>query len=167
MTRWARSIGTISAIGSPSRVTTKRSPCSTRSSTLAARRLRSRAVIEGRSGSMSDIVTRCLTQCQAYVHRSTEGVILRYGGCMATRKVTITLSEELIEALGAAAREDHVPLSRLVASAAESELRRRAGRRLIAEWQAEHGAFTAEELAAARAEMAAADAEALKSAEPA
>jgi hypothetical protein len=85
---------------------------------------------------------------------------------MATKKVTVTLPEELIEALGAAAREDRVPLSRLVASAAESELRRRAGRRLIAKWQAQHGAFTAEELAAARAEMAAADAEALNSAEP-
>jgi hypothetical protein len=86
---------------------------------------------------------------------------------MATKKVTVTLPENLIEALAAAAQEDHVPLSRLVASAAESELRRRAGRRLIADWQAEHGAFTAEELAAARAEMAAADAEALNTSEPA
>ncbi|WP_431906154.1 ribbon-helix-helix domain-containing protein [Micromonospora carbonacea] len=80
---------------------------------------------------------------------------------MAARKITVTLPEELVEALGAAAREDGVPLSRLVASAAESELRRRVGRRLVAEWQAEHGAFTVEELAAARAEMAAADAQAL------
>jgi hypothetical protein len=80
---------------------------------------------------------------------------------MATKKVTITLSEELVEALGAAAREDGVPLSRLVATAAERELRRRIGQRLIADWQAEHGAFTAEELAVARAEMAKADTEAL------
>lgn len=80
---------------------------------------------------------------------------------MATKKVTVTLPEELVEALGAAAREDGVPLSRLVASAAESELRRRVGRRLVADWQAEHGAFTVEEIAAARAEMAAADAQAL------
>jgi hypothetical protein len=86
---------------------------------------------------------------------------------MATKKVTITLPEDLIEALGAAAREDDVPLSRLVASAAEQELRRRAGRRLVADWQAAHGAFTAEELAAARAEMAAADAEALNASGPA
>jgi hypothetical protein len=54
-----------------------------------------------------------------------------------------------------------VPVSRLVAAAAERELRLRLGRKLIAEWQAEHGAFTPEELAAARVEMAAADAEAL------
>lgn len=80
---------------------------------------------------------------------------------MAVKKVTVTLPEELVEALGAAAREDGVPLSRLVASAAEGELRRRVGRRLVADWQAEHGAFTVEEIAAARAEMAAADAQAL------
>lgn len=87
--------------------------------------------------------------------------ISRYGDCMASRKITVTLPEKLVEALGAAASEDGVPLSRLVASAVESELRRRVGRRLVAEWQAEHGAFTVEELAAARAEMAAADAQAL------
>jgi hypothetical protein len=86
---------------------------------------------------------------------------------MATKKVTISLPEDLVEALGAAAREDDVPLSRLVASAAEQELRRRAGRRVVADWQAEHGAFTAAELAAARAEMAAADAEALNASGPA
>jgi hypothetical protein len=83
---------------------------------------------------------------------------------MATMKVTITLPQELVEALGAAAREDGIPLSRLVASAAEGELRRRIGRRLVADWQAEHGAFTAEELAAARAEMAAADVQAFSAA---
>jgi hypothetical protein len=90
-----------------------------------------------------------------------------YGNCMATKKVTVTLSEELVEALGAAAREEGIPLSRLVASAAEWELRRRVGRRLVADWQAEHGAFTAEELAAARAEMAAADAQAFWASGPA
>jgi|GEM_PF-1752895 len=80
---------------------------------------------------------------------------------MATRKVTITLSDELANALGVAARADGVPLSRLVASAAERELRRRLGQQLVQQWQQEHGAFTADELAAARAEIAAADAAAL------
>jgi len=79
---------------------------------------------------------------------------------MSAKKITVTLPEELVQALSEAAREDGVPLSRLVAGAAESELRRRIGRHLVADWQAEHGAFTLEELAAARAEMAAADAEA-------
>lgn len=84
---------------------------------------------------------------------------------MATKKVTVTLPQELADALGAAALEEGIPLSRLVANAGEWEVRRRAGRQLLVEWQAEHGAFTAGELAAARAEMAAADAEALGASE--
>lgn len=78
---------------------------------------------------------------------------------MATRKVTITLDEDLASALGSAAREAGIPLSRLIARAAERELRLSFGRRVLAEWQEEHGAFTPEELAAARAEIAAADLE--------
>ncbi|MFF0382517.1 hypothetical protein [Streptomyces sp. NPDC004286] len=78
---------------------------------------------------------------------------------MATKKVTVTLDEALVEALAGAAEEEGIPLSRLVAGAAERELRLRAGRAVIREWQAEHGAFTPEELAAARVELAAADAE--------
>jgi len=80
---------------------------------------------------------------------------------MASKKVTITLAEDLVERISAAAHEDEIPVSRLVASAVERELRLRLGRKLIAEWQAGHGAFTPQELAAARAEMATADAEAL------
>jgi hypothetical protein len=84
---------------------------------------------------------------------------------MATRKVTITLPTELVELIGVAATEDGVPVSRFVASALERDLRRRVARALIAEWQAEHGAFTPAEIAAARAEIAAADAEALGNSE--
>jgi len=96
-----------------------------------------------------------------------KAAISLYGVCMAVKKVTVTLPEELVEALGSAARDDGIPLSRLVANAAENELRRRVGRHLVADWQAEHGAFTVEELAAARAEMAAADAEAFGVSPPA
>jgi hypothetical protein len=78
---------------------------------------------------------------------------------MATRKVTITLDEKLADAMSSAAREAGIPLSRLMASAAEREMRLSFGRRVLAEWQEEHGAFTPEELAAARAEIAAADLE--------
>ena len=78
---------------------------------------------------------------------------------MATRKLTITLDEHLLDELNAVAREEGVALSRLVASAAEQELRRRIARRVLEEWAAEHGAFIPDELAAAKAEMAAADAE--------
>ncbi|HYK27496.1 MAG TPA: hypothetical protein VEV61_05965 [Streptosporangiaceae bacterium] len=76
---------------------------------------------------------------------------------MATRKVTITLDVDLIDGMASLAREAEIPLSRLIASAAEREMRRRIGLAAVAEWEAEHGAFTPEELAAARAEMAAAD----------
>ena len=76
---------------------------------------------------------------------------------MATRKVTITLDVDLIDGMASLAREAEIPLSRLIASAAEREMRRRSGLAAVAEWEAEHGAFTPEELAAARAEMAAAD----------
>lgn len=78
---------------------------------------------------------------------------------MATRKVTITLDEKLADAMSRAAREAGIPLSRLIASAAEREMRLSFGRRVLAEWQEEHGAFTPEELAVARAEIAAADLE--------
>lgn len=78
---------------------------------------------------------------------------------MATKKVTITLDESLVKTLAEAAEEEGIPLSRLIAGAAERELRLRAGRAVIQEWQAEHGAFTPEELADARADLAAADAE--------
>ena len=78
---------------------------------------------------------------------------------MATRKVTITLEEDLVEALTRTARDTGVPLSRMISSAAEREMRRRIGLAAVAEWEAKHGAFTPEELAAARAEMAAAESE--------
>lgn len=93
------------------------------------------------------------------------GAILKYGVGMATRKVTITLDEDLVQAMGVAAREAGVPLSRLIATAAEREMRRRIGQAVVAEWEAEQGAFTPAELAAARAEMAAADAEYFQSGE--
>ena len=64
----------------------------------------------------------------------------------------MTLPEDLVEAVGAAAREQG-------ADATEASLRRYPGRRVIAEWQSQHGHFDGAELAAARAEMAAADAE--------
>jgi hypothetical protein len=83
--------------------------------------------------------------------------IPRYGVCRATRKVTITLDEKLADAMGNRAREAGVSLSRLIASAAEREMRLHIGQAAVAEWEAEHGAFTPEEIAAARAEMAAAD----------
>ena len=78
---------------------------------------------------------------------------------MATRKVTVTLSEELIAELTDLARSRDMPVSRLVAQAVARELRMAAGRSALEEWQHEHGPLTPEELSRARAEAAAADAE--------
>ena len=77
---------------------------------------------------------------------------------MASKKVTITLDEALVDALIATARDNGIPLSRLVASAAEHELRLRAGQAAVQEWEAEHGTLSPEQLAVARAELADADA---------
>jgi hypothetical protein len=77
---------------------------------------------------------------------------------MASRKVTITLDEDLADAVSAAASEAGIPVSRLIAGAAERELRLRIGRGLLTEWQAENGPFTPEEIAAVTAELADADA---------
>jgi len=78
---------------------------------------------------------------------------------MATKKVTVTLPTDLIEEVNAAAAKAGMPVSRLVSSALERELRRRIGLAVVADWEAEHGAFTPAEMAQARAVLAAADAE--------
>lgn len=52
-----------------------------------------------------------------------------------------------------------MPPSRRIADAAEHALRLRLGRAVIADWQAEHGHFTPEESAAARAGTNLVDAE--------
>jgi len=80
---------------------------------------------------------------------------------MASRKVTVTLPEELVEALSAAAAAEGIPMSRLVARATEHELRLRHARAFVADWQAQHGDFAPEELAHTNAELAAAEADAL------
>lgn len=98
--------------------------------------------------------------CIGPVQARTNAIFL-YGESMATKKVTITLDEQLVDALSKMAAESGLPLSRVISSAAERELRLHIGRAVVAEWQAEHGTFTPAELAAARAEMADADAEAL------
>jgi len=84
---------------------------------------------------------------------------------MATKKVTVTLPTDLIDEVNAAAAKAGVPVSRLVSSALERELRRQIGLALVAEWETEHGAFTPAEMAQARAVMAAADAEYLAQSE--
>jgi len=85
--------------------------------------------------------------------------IREYGECMASKKVTVTVPEELLVELGAWSRSSGVPVSRLVSAAIEDALRRKAGLEWIAEYEAEHGAFTPAEIAEAAAKAAALDAE--------
>jgi hypothetical protein len=67
---------------------------------------------------------------------------------MATReKRSVSLPLELAQAIDAAAAESHTTFSAWLAGTAAHRLRLEAGRRGIAEWEREHGALTATELA--------------------
>jgi hypothetical protein len=68
---------------------------------------------------------------------------------MSVEKMSISMDEPLGAAIRAAAREAGQPVSTWVAEAAQAKLRSVALRRFLDEWQAENGAFTEEELAAA------------------
>ena len=72
-------------------------------------------------------------------------------------KLAITVDPDVYAQVIAAAEAEGVSVSAWMTAAARRELRLREGLAAVAEWEAEHGAFTPEELAAARAEMAAAD----------
>jgi hypothetical protein len=67
---------------------------------------------------------------------------------MAQRhKRSISLPPDLDKEIEAAAAESGTTVSAWIASTAAHRLRIEAGRRAIAEWEADHGALTAEELA--------------------
>lgn len=72
---------------------------------------------------------------------------------MAVEKISISLAEDLSEDLRIAAHEDGVPLSTWVSEAVADRLRARALREFIREYEAEYGAFTEEEMEAARERM--------------
>lgn len=65
-------------------------------------------------------------------------------------KLAITVDPEVYSQVIAAAEADGVSVSAWMTSAARRELRRRDGLAAVAEWEAEHGVLTGEELAAAR-----------------
>lgn len=115
-----------------------------------------------RRGALYSTFSSCFTTSASDAARPS---VSQYGRGMAARKVTITLDEELAAAASSAASAAGIPLSRLLARAAERELRRRAGLAAVAAWEADNGAFTPAEIAAVRAEMAAADDEYLRGAE--
>jgi hypothetical protein len=77
---------------------------------------------------------------------------------VATKKVTITLPEELLEEAKELAQDAGLPLSTWIADIVQHEIRIQAGLAAMREWEAEDGPLTEEELAAAEAELAKADA---------
>lgn len=87
----------------------------------------------------------------------TARAIPRYGDAMATRKVTITVDEGVLATLRVLAEREGVPLSTYVTRVAEHHARVQDGLAAMREWEDEHGAFTAEELAEARADIARAE----------
>lgn len=79
---------------------------------------------------------------------------------MKVVKVSVSFDPELGEAIRAAAAQQGQPVSTWLADAAAHKLRSEALREFLDEYQAEHGAFTPEELAATAATIAAARVEA-------
>lgn len=73
---------------------------------------------------------------------------------MTVDKMSISLDAELGEAVRSAAAQAGAPLSSWLAEAAASRLRADALSQFLAGWEAEHGAFTPEELAQAERELA-------------
>ncbi len=65
-------------------------------------------------------------------------------------KLAITVDPSVHAGVMRAAREDEVSVSAWMTAAARGALRIREGLAAVAEWEAEHGALTAEELDAAR-----------------
>ncbi|MFN2538012.1 MAG: hypothetical protein ABR549_07645 [Mycobacteriales bacterium] len=64
-------------------------------------------------------------------------------------KKSLSFPQDLFEELEAEARAQDTTVSALVSRATASLIRRERGLRAVADWEAEHGAFTEEELAEA------------------
>ena len=75
---------------------------------------------------------------------------------MGVKKLSIALDERVAEAAAASAERHGLSLSAWLNRAAQSALAVEGGLAAVAEWEAEHGAFTAEEIAAADAVLDAA-----------
>jgi hypothetical protein len=68
-------------------------------------------------------------------------------------KLAITVDRDVYARILAAARDEHTSVSAWMTEAARRALVIRAGLAAVAEWEAEHGEFTEEELARARARL--------------
>lgn len=77
---------------------------------------------------------------------------------MATKKVTVTLPEDVLAAGNELARKAGLPFSTWLARATEHEVRLQDGLAAMRAWEDENGAFSADEIAWADGELAKADA---------
>lgn len=72
---------------------------------------------------------------------------------MPTTKVTLTIDDDVLATLRRLAVEAGLPLSTYVTQAAEHHARIQDGLAAMREWQEEHGEFTDDEIAEARADL--------------
>jgi len=72
---------------------------------------------------------------------------------MTVKKISIALDEHVAQAAAASAQRQGLSLSAWLTHAAENALAIEDGLAAVAEWEADHGALTPEELAAADAAL--------------
>jgi hypothetical protein len=75
----------------------------------------------------------------------------KYDDRMSVKRLTVSIESELAIAVREAAEADEQNVSAWLADAARRQLATRGLRGVIAAWEREHGAFSDQELAAARA----------------
>lgn len=75
----------------------------------------------------------------------------KYDHPMTVERLTVSIESELAIAVREAAEADEQNVSAWLADAARRQLATRGLRDVVAAWEREHGAFSDEELAAARA----------------
>jgi cytosine/adenosine deaminase-related metal-dependent hydrolase len=81
---------------------------------------------------------------------------------MASKKITISLPEDLVEEITKWSKATGVPVSTWIAEAAKDKARIEDGLAALREWDEMDGPLTPEELAAADEKLARADAELLR-----
>lgn len=99
------------------------------------------------SGSVNEPAEGGMADCGGDVLRWLS-YYLCYHGCVGQRdKRSVSFPAELAQAIDAAAAASGTSFSGWIAEAASHRLRLEAGRRAVAEWEAEHGPLTERELA--------------------
>ena len=77
----------------------------------------------------------------------------KYDLFMSVERVTVSIESDLAAAVREAADDDSLNISAWFADAARRRLASRGLRDVIADWEAEHGTFSDEELDAARSRL--------------